>query len=133
MCTLWHCNSMFGRTYSAKVCAHKIPKFIKILFCLTNLRKIGICFGNWPIADFFHDQTIFKGLWTLHNRSFPEPEWVKKNVQCKHIVKNSFAFNWPWWYSFLHFKDNLQFQRNFVNVLLHPIYIFFIKCWSIYW
>ena len=24
-----------------------------------HLRKIGICFGNRPIADFFHDQTIF--------------------------------------------------------------------------
>ena len=24
-----------------------------------HLRKIGICFGNWPIADFFHDQTTF--------------------------------------------------------------------------
>jgi hypothetical protein len=24
-----------------------------------KLRKIGICCGNWPIADFFHDQTIF--------------------------------------------------------------------------
>ena len=24
-----------------------------------HLRKIGICFGNWPIADFFHDQIIF--------------------------------------------------------------------------
>ena len=57
--TLWHCNTMFGQTYSAKVCLHKIPKFIKILFCLINLRKIGICFGNQPIADFFHDQTIF--------------------------------------------------------------------------
>ena len=29
-------------------------------FCLgRHLRKIGICFGNRPIADFFHDQTIF--------------------------------------------------------------------------
>ena len=36
MCTLWHCR--FDRTlsYSTKVCAHKIPKFIKILFCLTR-------------------------------------------------------------------------------------------------
>ena len=54
---------MFGRTNSAKVCAHKIPKFIKLLFFLIifgrHLRKIGICFGNRPIADFFHDQTIF--------------------------------------------------------------------------
>ena len=24
-----------------------------------DLRKIGICFGNWPITDYFHDQTIF--------------------------------------------------------------------------
>ena len=22
-------------------------------------KKIGICFGNWPITDYFHDQTIF--------------------------------------------------------------------------
>ena len=40
-----------------------IPKFIKIcsveLIFDRHLRKIGICFGNRPIADFFHDQTIF--------------------------------------------------------------------------
>ena len=47
--SLWHCR--FDRTlsYSAKGSAHKTPYF----------RKIGICFGNRPIADFFHDQTIF--------------------------------------------------------------------------
>ena len=53
----------------------KDPKnFLKIfdiffIFFL-QFRKIGICFGNRPIANFFHDQTIL--LWTLHNRSFPE-------------------------------------------------------------
>ena len=34
--SLWHCNSMFGRTYSAKGSAQKIPKFIKILFKLQS-------------------------------------------------------------------------------------------------
>jgi hypothetical protein len=29
------------------------------LFNFLQFRKIGICFGNRPIADFFHDQTIF--------------------------------------------------------------------------
>ena len=42
-----------------------VPKCALIKFCSVSLifgrhlRKIGICFGNWPIADFFHDQTIF--------------------------------------------------------------------------
>jgi len=45
-------------------CAHKIPKFIQnsvLLYLIfgRHLRKIGICFGNRPIADFFHDQIIF--------------------------------------------------------------------------
>ena len=57
MCTLWHCR--FDRTlsYSAKVCARL--KFQNLSKFCSDLRKIGICFGNRPIADFFHDQTIF--------------------------------------------------------------------------
>ena len=36
-------------------------KFFGFFFSFISLqfRKIGICFGNRPIADFFHDQTIF--------------------------------------------------------------------------
>ena len=34
----------------------KNPKFFFFFF---QFIKIGICFGNKPIADFFHDQTIF--------------------------------------------------------------------------
>ena len=33
-----------------------------------HLRKIGICFGNWLIADFFHDQTIFLKDYELYIR-----------------------------------------------------------------
>ena len=57
MCTLWH--RRFDRTlsYSAKVCARL--KFQNLSKFCSDLRKIGICFGNRPIADFFHDQTIF--------------------------------------------------------------------------
>ena len=55
--SLWHCR--FDRTlsYSAKVCARL--KFQNLSKFCSDLRKIGICFGNRPIADFFHDQTIF--------------------------------------------------------------------------
>ena len=41
----------------------KSENFSEILFYsfffFLLFRKIGICFGNRPIADFFHDQTIF--------------------------------------------------------------------------
>jgi hypothetical protein len=52
-------SAHFGTVAQCSVEPHKIPKFIKILFFRRHLRKIGICFGNRPIADFFHDQTIF--------------------------------------------------------------------------
>ena len=35
-----------------------VPKCLHVLFS-SKSRKIGIGFGNRPIADFFHDQTIF--------------------------------------------------------------------------
>ena len=35
------------------------PKFFYFLKIILLFRNIGICFGNRPIADFFHDQTIF--------------------------------------------------------------------------
>ena len=53
---LWHCSFNRTLTYSAKVCARL--KFQNLSKFFSDLRKIGICFGNRPIADFFHDQTI---------------------------------------------------------------------------
>ena len=54
---------MFGRTHSASSAYRKtswnLLKPLRNLIFGRNLRKIGICFGNRPIADFFHDQTIF--------------------------------------------------------------------------
>ena len=57
MYTLW--LRRFDRilSYSAKLCARL--KFRNLSKFCSDLRKIGICFGNRPIADFFHDQTIF--------------------------------------------------------------------------
>ena len=39
-------------------CAAWVPKCLHVLFS-SKIRKIGIGFGNRPIADFFHDQIIF--------------------------------------------------------------------------
>ena len=59
----WHCNTMFGPSHSASFTYRKtswnLLKPLRNLFFGRYLRKISICFGNWPIADFFHDQTIF--------------------------------------------------------------------------
>ena len=48
-------------------CAHKIPKFCSVYLIFgRHLKKIGICFGKWPIADFFHGQTIFLKNYELY-------------------------------------------------------------------
>ena len=80
--TLWHCNSMFGRTYGAKVCARL--KFQNLSKFCSDLKKIGICFGNRPIADFFHDQTIFLKDYELYIIGHSLMYWH----QCTDIAKN---------------------------------------------
>ena len=92
ICTLWHCR--FDRTlsYSAKVCARL--KFQNLSKFCSDLRKIGICFGNRPIADFFHDQTIFLKDYELYiiGHSLPGQETVSALRQLKNDILPFFKF-----------------------------------------
>ena len=56
-----------------------------------DLRKISICFGNWPIADFFHDQAIFLKDYELYIighslLSLPSKGIFIQLSKCKNIL-----------------------------------------------
>ena len=60
----------------------KSENFSEILFYsffFLLFRKIGICFGNRPIADFFHDQTIFLKDYELYIIGHSLPSWNRVN------------------------------------------------------
>ena len=71
-----------------------------------HLRKIGICFGNRPIADFFHDQTIFLKDCELYTIGHSLTCWYwKSRAKFKRIVSTKpsckfdqyMALLWPLW------------------------------------
>ena len=48
-------------------------KSLRTLMLGRHLKKDGICFGNWPIANFFMTKQV-KRLWQSHNMSFSAPD-----------------------------------------------------------